>query len=367
MTPNASLTILSGDNQTVPRVTTTADQGTPMAFFTPLSVHLTDSSGAPLSGQQITWSSSAPEAGMAVQIDPSDTGPVVVTTDSNGVATLDGMAGSSAQVYFESGDFTVVASYGTVSATFNLHAGDVAPPALNGTIVSGNNQSVPRAGTEVDGGVAHFGPVQVKVQDAGGNPATGIQVGFWDNAPENMQVDFDDGTNVLTDSGGIATSPTFQSYYQDGSFSITAQIFNGTPVTFTETVAPSPPPPITPNASLTILSGDNQTAPLVTVVGIDTIQLAFFTPLSVHLTDSSGASLSGQQITWSSSAPDNVQIDPSGTEPVIVTTDSTGVATLDKITGSSAQVSSAQIYVEGDFTIVASYGSASATFHLHAG
>ena len=200
-----------------------------MAFFSPLSVHLTDSSGAPLCGQQITWSSSVPGVELAVQIDPSVTEPVIVTTDSNGVATLDAMAGSSVYAYYGSGDFTIVASYGTASAAFNLHAGDVAPPAFNGTIVSGNNQSVRRAGTEVDGGVAHFGPVQVKVQDAGGNPVSGIQVGFWDNALEPMEVDFDDASQVLTDSGGIATSPTFMSYYADGSFSITAQIFNGTP------------------------------------------------------------------------------------------------------------------------------------------
>ena len=69
---------------------------------------------------------------LAVQIDPSATEPVIVTTNSNGVATLDAMAGSSVEAYGGSGDFTIVASYGTASAAFNLHAGDVAPPAPPG-------------------------------------------------------------------------------------------------------------------------------------------------------------------------------------------------------------------------------------------
>jgi hypothetical protein len=248
MTPNATFTIVSGDNQAALRAMTV--DGTAEASFAPLSVRLTDSAGAPLSGQQISWSPGSNPAGMAVQIDPSGAAPVIVTTDSNGVATLQGMGGSSVLAYFCDGDFTVVASYGTASATFHLGVSGVAPPAVTGTIISGNNQSMPRTGTEPPGGIATFAPLQVKVQYAQGNPVSGIQVSFiaGDANGETgaiavqMSPSGDSGVTTTTDSNGIATlnqmgGSSMTAYYASGSFTVTVSIPRGNQVTFTETVA----------------------------------------------------------------------------------------------------------------------------------
>src|SRR5436190_618537 len=113
----AGLTILSGNNQTAQRVLTAS--GIAIANFAPLSVVLHNSAGQPLSGQQITWSSPSHPPAMAVQMEPSGASPCIVTTDSNGNATLNKMGGSSVQAYYADGNFTVVASYGSTSATFN--------------------------------------------------------------------------------------------------------------------------------------------------------------------------------------------------------------------------------------------------------
>jgi hypothetical protein len=229
------LTILSGNNQTQPRLEPTP--GTPaIANFGPLSVRLTYNIGDPLSGKPVTWSVSGHPANMIVQLASTTT-----TTDSNSNATL-----NSVQASYGDGTFTVVASYGSASVTFNLTVG-----GLLTTIFSGNNQSIARSRSTLVGGVAPgalFAPLQVKVVNAAtGQPASGAEVGCYaNNVPPGMVVQFypDDsgGPAAVTDSNGIATfnqlnGYSMTAYNASGSFTVVCTPNGGNTVTFNETVS----------------------------------------------------------------------------------------------------------------------------------
>ena len=241
-----NISIVSGNNQTQPRVSTVTAFAE--ASFAPLSVKLTDNIGNPLTGKQISWSVTNHPITMTVQMLPGSSGSPTSTTDANGVATLNQMEGSSAWAFNADGAFNIVASSGSASVTFNLTVGG--SPSLSTTIVAGNNQSVARTGTQDPGGDANFAPLQVKVLNANGTPASGVQVGFQvGSAPPGMDVQFypagGGGTAlVTTDANGIATlnymgGKSMVCYYASGPFTIQAYTTGGslTPVTFNETVS----------------------------------------------------------------------------------------------------------------------------------
>ena len=121
--------------------------------------------------------------------------------------------------------------------------------------------------------------------------------------------------------------------------------------------APDP----TAGRTLSIVAGDDQTAPLVmTDLGFP---MATFDPVAAELRDADGAVLGGLAVAWSvGETPGNmgVQMDPMGTSPCIVLTDEHGVATLDKMRGRSASA----FYDYGPFTLVARHGTASAVAHM---
>ena len=121
--------------------------------------------------------------------------------------------------------------------------------------------------------------------------------------------------------------------------------------------APDP----TAGHTLSIVAGDNQTAPLVmTDLGFP---MAIFDPVAAELRDADGTVLGGLAVAWSvGETPGNmgVQMDPMGTSPCIVQTDEHGVATLDKMRGRSASA----FYDYGPFTLVARHGTASAVAHM---
>ena len=121
--------------------------------------------------------------------------------------------------------------------------------------------------------------------------------------------------------------------------------------------APDP----TAGRTLSIVAGDDQTAPLVmTDLGFP---MATFDPVAAELRDADGAVLAGLAVSWSvGETPGNmgVQMDPAGTSPCIVTTDEHGIATLDKMRGGSASA----FYDYGPFTLVARHGTASAVAHM---
>jgi hypothetical protein len=219
------LTIASGNNQTQPLLR--GPGGWLPVNFGPLSVTLTDNIGNPLSSKQITWSVSSHPANMEVQLASTTT-----TTDSNGIATL-----NSVQANYVNGAFTVVASYGSASVTFNLTVG-----GLSTSIVAGNNQSIACSST-VAGlpGILYalFAPLQVKVVIvATGQPISGANViALPGNVPQGMAVDFQYGSSVTTDSNGIATFNMMASR-ASGPFTVIVNTDGGSnQVTFNETVS----------------------------------------------------------------------------------------------------------------------------------
>src|SRR5437879_3428613 len=117
--------------------------------------------------------------------------------------------------------------------------------------------------------------------------------------------------------------------------------------------APDP----TAGHTLSIVAGDDQTAPLVmTDLGFP---MATFDPVAAELRDADGTVLSGLAVAWSvGETPGNmgVQLDPMGTSPCVVMTDAHGVATLDKLRGGAA--SAFDDY--GAYTLGAGHGSHSA-------
>lgn len=177
---DARMELVSGDGQFRPRVAT--QFGVDMAQFDPLVVRLTTSDGAPLAAAEVTFTSTQPAA-MAVQMEPSGASPSVVVTDAQGYARADKMSGHSVYAYYADGPFTVTASYGSASQTFALSVGASMTQALEASIVSGDNQTVIRAGRDVPGGVANFAPLQLRVTWSDGRPAAGVAVNLRGEGP----------------------------------------------------------------------------------------------------------------------------------------------------------------------------------------
>jgi hypothetical protein len=121
--------------------------------------------------------------------------------------------------------------------------------------------------------------------------------------------------------------------------------------------APDP----TAGRTLSIVAGDDQTAPLVmTDLGFP---MATFDPVAAELRGADGGVLAGMAVAWSvGETPGNmgVQLDPMGTSPCVVMTDEHGIATLDRMRGRSASA----FYDYGPFTLVARHGAAAAAAHL---
>jgi hypothetical protein len=234
---------MGGNGQTHPRVMTSS--GIATAKFDAMTVQLRDSQGEPLAGEKVSWST--PPSAMAVQMEPSGASPCITVTDSNGVATLNKMAGKSIEAYYADGGFTVTASYGEASQTFEGTVGGEAPEGVTVSIVSGDHQSVPRTGLDIPGGRASFAPLQVKVVDTAGQPVSGATIGFAVGSnPAGMAVQmhplYGGGLRVVTDGSGIATlnqmgGNSMTCYYAMGNFTITATPDGGNQVSFSLNVS----------------------------------------------------------------------------------------------------------------------------------
>jgi hypothetical protein len=374
-TEGATMTIVAGDNQTAARVSTST--GIPTATYAPLVVLVKDASGKPLAGVIVSFSVGSHPNAMACQAEPSGSGASTITTDGAGNATLNRMGGKSASIYYADGQCQIVASYGKATATFHLNASAPVVSAQNVmTIVAGDHQTAQRTGNSVPGGMASFGPLTVQVKTPAGAPIAGVKVNFvcGSGKPAAMACQLDPGggssTGGTTDANGQITAnkmggKSASAYYASGKMPITAAGDNTNTVTFDLTVtdAPPPPPP-TAGATMTLVSGDNQTAPrLGTSSGIPT---ATFAPLVVHVTDASGKVLTGVIVSFSVGSHPNAmacQTEPSGSGASTITTDGAGNATLNRMGGKSASI----YYADGQCQIVATYGAATVTFHLNAG
>ena len=244
------LKVVSGNNQTKLRISP-PDGSLAIAHFDPITVLLTDDTGKPLSGQQVNFTT--PGSAMAVDMDPTAAvHSFMKITGNDGTATL-----SSVSAYYSDGTFTITASYGTASAVITGTVSSAYQSPYKISIYSGDNQSAVRTGTVVFGGMAQFGPMQVKVVNAAnGTPAAGVPVGFsGTGAGGAMAVQVNPNANstvVNTDNNGIATlnamgGHSVTAYYAEGPATVTAQLTGGTSVTFHLTVSPTPPPTVIPN------------------------------------------------------------------------------------------------------------------------
>jgi hypothetical protein len=226
---NAKLTIAYGNNQRQPRVSTPS--GTATATFGPLAVRLTDNTGNPLSSKQVTWSVwRLPGPDMKVYFTNVGSSSGTSITDANGIAFLAQQDGSSVRAYGADGAFTIAAISGSALVTFNLTVGSPVS-ALSVTILAGNNQTVARTGSAVPGGIATFAPLQVKVLDPNGTPASGVEVAFACTfIPQGMVVQIDGLAGlgaalvVTTDANGIATLSSMSASYASGGITVGANL-----------------------------------------------------------------------------------------------------------------------------------------------
>jgi hypothetical protein len=84
-------------------------------------VKLVNAAGHPAAGVQVGFAAGAHPAQMAVQLEPAGGSATMITTDANGVATLNHMGGNSVSCYYAAASFTIVASpMGGSPVTFSL-------------------------------------------------------------------------------------------------------------------------------------------------------------------------------------------------------------------------------------------------------
>jgi hypothetical protein len=241
------------------------------------------------------------------------------------------------------------------------------------SLVSGDGQSVRRAGDDMPGGSAMFKPLSVSLKD-GTKPVAGARVDFTCKTPQGMVCTIfpvgRGGPYAVTDANGLATlnrlgGNSIDIVYASGKFQVVATAAGAQPVTFNlEAIDELPPPPAVANATMTILSGDGQKSPaMAQPTGIATAQ---FDALSV-VVKANGKPLPGVRVSWTCDPPAKMkcQAQPSAASPTITLTDGNGVATLNKMRGKSITAYYAKAHAA--IAMTASYGKASAVFHLTVG
>jgi uncharacterized protein (TIGR03437 family) len=190
--PASVMTIVAGDNQG-------AAAGT--AFAAALVVKVTDQFQNPLSGVAVTFTT--PVSGASGTFSGSAT----VNTNASGVATAPVFTANGT-----SGAYTVTASAGALSRSFNLTNLTGAPANL--TIVSGNSQSAIVS-------AAYATPLAVRLSDASNNPIAGQTVTF--TAPATgASGAFAASATVSTNASGVATAPALTANSTVGPFMVTA-------------------------------------------------------------------------------------------------------------------------------------------------
>lgn len=173
-------------------------------FAAPLQATVKDASGNPVSGAAVTFA--APVIGAA---GGTFGAPATVTTNTAGVAVAPGFTANAV-----AGAYAVTASASGVGvpALFSLTNGAGAPATVTATQGSGQITAI---------NTAFVTALQATVQDAGGNPASGIAVTF--AAPgSGASGSFAGPAAVQTNASGVATAPAFTANGTTGSYSLTA-------------------------------------------------------------------------------------------------------------------------------------------------
>jgi hypothetical protein len=227
-----------------------------------------------------------------------------------------------------------VMTSGTGNVTLSGAALAVAGPSVTAT--AGGAQS-----TAVN--TAFSTPLQAMVQDAVGNPLSGVTVTFLAPASGASAV-FSGPTPVtaMTDPNGIATAPALTANGQvGGPYVVTASIVGATAANFSLTNTAGPP------SAITVTTGSPQTT---------TVNTAFAASLQATVTDSANNPVSGVTVTFTAPG-SGASAAFSGSSTTTAVTNSSGIA--------SAPAPSANGQT-GLYTVTASVSgvSASAGFSL---
>lgn len=202
--------VVSGDRQKATRVGEEPYGG--IAHFGPITIQVTDASGHPVPGVRVWYGC------VSAACDYANT--PQYTTDGNGMFTLPGFV-----EYYGSGWITLQ-FVGPTMQSADAHELAVDPPKPAVTwvpgaklvAVAGDNQSRPRTGREVPGGIASFGPMAVRLTAPDGTPVPNAPIQFACEKPTRYWDPHDDfacqftpsgaenGTMTLyTDANGVAT------------------------------------------------------------------------------------------------------------------------------------------------------------------
>ena len=368
------LKIVAGDGQ---RVVAVNNGGTVSALIAPLQVQLTDATGRPRAGQTLTFACTLqgpnPSCTFAQGLNVNLT---TAKTGVDGRATVNGLQGGRGSLLaLGAGNLTVDVVVGNANqVTFRMLVtapGAASPfPGMAPTpaptpppaqaqagsknlfrIVSGDNQSVARAGYEILGGWALFAPLVVQVTDSAGKPLSGQSVKFaCVPIPQSQMVCQVNrsgpalDTMVTTDGNGMATLNVGPgpggpwAFYGSGDMPIQVTganletIYKTNNLVFRLKVLDRgpEPAPVGGGRVLKVVSGDKQ------LVARDTLDpgyvTAYFDPLVVQLTDAAGKPLPDRTIAFTCGPGRDPRlkciVNKFGDEKVLLTTGSDGKATL---------------------------------------
>jgi plastocyanin len=253
-TPPATKTIAkasaSGDAQT-------GIVGQPLA--TPIQVVVTEN-GAPLAGETVTWSTTAPNASLTASS----------TTDANGLA-------SSA--------WTLGTVSGSQTAQATLSGASGSPLSFTATASPGPATALVNAGGDQQNGVINTplaAPLQAKASDQFGNGVAGVAVA-WAITSGDASVS---APSVPTNTTGIsAVNVTLGGTAGPITITAAADALSGSPLTFTAT---------------------STTAPTTTTINVVNDQ---FSPATITVA-------AGTEVTWTwGTGAFNHNVAPDGTEP----------------------------------------------------
>jgi len=247
----AQMLIIAGNHQKVAR-THPEDLPGGTADFAPIQLQVTDANSQPVPNLPITLTVVGKPNGMGVSVQQGSEQSVTVNTNAQGIATFAQRNGHSVEAYWATGQILLTATNENYHLGQEIQLTVIPTPAQPGnakaqiSIVSGNNQQVPRTAGEVAGGMAKFAPIQVKVTDPNGQPMPNVQVAWRKGAhPKEMAVQVDpsgaEPAVTLTNTQGLATLDKINGYsiycyYATGHFTVVGSIDKGPSVTISGTV-----------------------------------------------------------------------------------------------------------------------------------
>ncbi|HTM51704.1 MAG TPA: Ig-like domain-containing protein, partial [Bryobacteraceae bacterium] len=303
-TANFSLTNTAGNPVSI-APTAGTPQSTPINTQFPIALRarVTDSYGNAVPGVTVTFSPPAATSGAG----PSGTfptNPATGLTDAAGVAIAPAFTANNVV----GGPYNVTASFPTLDtppAAFALTNTVGVPASITTTAGSPQSATV---------NTAFATALKATVRDASGNPVPNVSVTF--TAPASgASGAFGGSATVTTDSGGVATAPTFTANSVAGTYNVNASTAGvASPAAFALTNTPGPP------AAILTTAGSPQTT---------TVNTAFPTALKATVRDANSNPVPGVSVTFA--APASGASGTFGGSPT-VTTDSSGVATAPTFT-----------------------------------